>query len=338
MREIGVSGRAARVIRFLGAAGLGVLLTLGVQRAHLPPPEPAPAPATGAEVLATVDGRPITVADYLAELQRRGGSVAYPAPEHQRALLDEMVGEVVMSAAARRAGYDRDPDVLQRFERLLAETYRRERVDPELAAVQVDDAEVRAFYDQHLARFTDPEAAQVAMIVFAVAADADAADRQAAAERAARVRAAAEQQAPAADFGPLAADYSDDQSSRYRGGDVGWVVRGDAHTRWEPAVLDAMFALGEPGALSPVISGEHGLYLIRLLARRPAAPRPLAQVAPGIAQRLLAERRAARAQALQDEAAAGVAIVVDEARLADIGRQLPAVAEQPLEPPPLPNG
>ncbi len=85
--------------------------------------------------LARVGEEEITVADFLAEVERRSQTAPgiVSTPERRRMLLDEMVRHRALVARARALGYDRHRDVVAVAERMMVETYRREHVRDELA-------------------------------------------------------------------------------------------------------------------------------------------------------------------------------------------------------------
>ncbi|HYO99105.1 MAG TPA: peptidylprolyl isomerase [Pyrinomonadaceae bacterium] len=91
-----------------------------------------------------------------------------------------------------------------------------------------------------------------------------------------------------ASFASLAQQYSDDQATRERGGDLGTFARG-AHTR---AFDDAAFAL-KAGEVSEVIETEYGYHVIKLHGREAARAVSLAEAAPEIRRRLVAQKQAA---------------------------------------------
>jgi len=317
----------------LAAAACGALAVLALQAI---PRHPA---SDRADVLARVGERVITVADFEREAKRRGGASYYDTLEGRRALLDDMVRTEQLAARAEQLGYADDPDLLREQTQLLAGTLKRERVERQLAALEVSDAEIEAYYRDNAERFTIPAAARAALIFFAISPTAADEQRTATRARAEQVRAEAESQAPRAHFGALAARNSSDQASRYRGGDIGWLAQGnDPNSRWEPAVRDAIFALEQPGRMTPLLTTESGIYLIRLLDRKPAEQRPLAAVRDQIAPLLLRDKRAQRRAALYAELTGDLPTTIDEQRLADFKPLRPHLAEQPLRPPSLPQG
>jgi parvulin-like peptidyl-prolyl isomerase len=91
-----------------------------------------------------------------------------------------------------------------------------------------------------------------------------------------------------ASFDSLAQQFSDDQATRERGGDLGTFARG-AHT---PAFDDAAFRL-RTGEVSQVIETEYGYHIIKLRGREPARTASLAEAAPDVRRRLAAQKQAA---------------------------------------------
>lgn len=89
-----------------------------------------------------------------------------------------------------------------------------------------------------------------------------------------------------ADFGPLAADYSEDRTAE-RGGDLGFFGK-DAMV---PAFEKAVLALA-PGQLSPVVRSEFGFHLIRLEERFDEGVLPYEAVRESLRAELLAQQSA----------------------------------------------
>src|SRR5690606_18687874 len=90
-------------------------------------------------------------------------------------------------------------------------------------------------------------------------------------------------------FQSLAVQHSADRASRYRGGDIGFLQRGET-SRWPNTVISAAFALAEGGDLSAPVETENAVYLIKLVHRRDALVEPLASVRDDIRQRLITAR------------------------------------------------
>ena len=84
---------------------------------------------------------------------------------------------------------------------------------------------------------------------------------------------------PEEGFSVLAIDHSEHQSSRYKGGVLGWVEGGSGNMDpWTRAVAEIAFSLKEPGEVSEVITRSEGLFLVRYMAMQPAVLRPFESV------------------------------------------------------------
>ena len=264
------------------------------------------------QVLATVDNQPIYVQEFEDEMQRRGGETAFGGAPQRRALLDDMIRIRVLAGNAVKAGYPNNPNVRRDIELMLAEHYQHDRIDEPLAGIDVSNGEVEDYYRTHLPTFTTPESAHVAAILIAVPVDATDEQRQALRERATHVRELA-MAASGKSFADLAAQYSDDEATRGQGGDLGWIVPGVEGSRWEPALLGAIFELDQPGQVSSVVSTAGGFYVAQLLEHKPRAIRPLSEVRNALRQQLIREERQRRAAQLYAAALAQVPVSVNEA-------------------------
>lgn len=283
-------------------------------------------------VVARVAGVAITAEDFRREMSRRGlGKEATPAQKD--ALLEEMVRLEVLAARARQLGLDQDPDIVSAVRKMLAGRVLAAELEPTLAAVAVEDAQVKAYYDAHRGEFTTPERRRAAVIRVDVSPRAAPAVRARAHARAEEIAAAA--RTGEAAFKDAAARYSDDTATRYVGGDLGWVEQ-DARSPLDPAAREALFALPAPGATSGVVAGGDALYVVRLADRRPAALRPLEDVQGAIRHRLVAERRQALADEYHAKVRSGLAVSVDPAAARAVEGQ-EARARRDEKPPALPG-
>lgn len=135
----------------------------------------------------------------------------------------------------------------------------------------VSDADIAAYYQQNADRYASKEERRASHILINAAANAPAAEREAAKAKAAELLAQATA-APAA-FAELARKNSQDHGSAPGGGDLGFFQRGAMVKPFE----DAAFSLAK-GALSGVVESEFGYHVILVTDIKPSAARPLAQV------------------------------------------------------------
>jgi parvulin-like peptidyl-prolyl isomerase len=136
-------------------------------------------------------------------------------------------------------------------------------------------------------------------------------------------------------FGQVAADFSDDQLTRYRGGDAGWFADDGLETRWPKEILTAGFALKNAGEISPVIRGRDGFYAVKKLDARPSIVTPLAQVRSVIERRLVAAKQQAVERELLAAARTAAKVSVNPERLASVAYPAPSQSQAGGLPPAL---
>jgi peptidyl-prolyl cis-trans isomerase D len=177
------------------------------------------------------------------------------------------------------------------------------------ALLAKDPERVRQSYESRKSEFDRPERARVRHVLARFAPD-DAASRE---EARKRIDALRERIAAGADFADVAIEASEDDVTKAKGGDLGWIARGGVVKPLE----DAAFSQA-PGVLGEVIETSQGFHLVRVEEREPARVVPFGeaqlQVAGDLA-RADAAAAAARAQAEElSRTVAGGGNLVDLAR------------------------
>lgn len=291
-----------------------------------PPPEAAapPVPPMGSNVVALIEGRPVSLAALEKEVARRGpGST-------KEAALDGLLHFEATLARARSAGFDREPETVAAVERLLVARFEeREAGDQESPAVT--DDEVQAAYGANAIRYAVPAAFRGSILFLKLSPKAAPEQRATALKRAEDLRATA-LVADDAQRQRLILENSEDQATRYQGGDTGWLTAGNPAGAWEPAVVAAMVALAKPGDFAPVIETPRGLHIVRMTGTRPASVRPLSEVRDGIRHQLQLAKRAQRNEAFRSRMRAGLTIRTNQTVL----DRIPTPASRESRPPPTP--
>ena len=302
--------------------------------------KPAPAAASKGKTLATVAGQAITDQDLLAEAAwRRSNNQAVPAAPQ---LLEEMAQRLALVEKAKQSGIADDSETKRRVQSVIIASLREKQLAAELAKIAVTDEDVSKAYESKREEFTRPGLDRFAILF--QAADAKASDarkaeakqRLEAALALADANPAAGGRGPAAGgFGQVAAQHSDDQVSRYKGGDIGWIETSAKETRLPANVIEAGRAL-EKGKRSGVIEAADGFYAILKTDARPGGARPLEEVADNLRQELLRERRRAAEEAFLADALRVAKADIDAAAAAEVvlpDSPPPAAAEPQLSPP-----
>ena len=288
-------------------------------------------------VLAVVGGEHITVADFEAELNRRmrNSGMHYQTDGQKRALLNEMIQFKMLLQRAKAAGYNHDPELLARFDRLVVGKFKEDHLanNGERAAT-VSEEDARRFYQQNQEQYATGESVHAAIIYFQSSPKATSEKRAEARARAEVVLEQA-QRTDQAGFIGLAQRYSDDQATRYSGGDIGWLSRNKDSGRWGKQFADAAFAIRDAGGFAPLVETPQGFYIIRLIEKKPPGVRPFSEVKDAIAYRLTREWQQKQQDDFFEEMKEGVKIESHPSLLENISA--PArISDQSL--PALPRG
>jgi parvulin-like peptidyl-prolyl isomerase len=278
--------------------------------------------------LAVIAGKTVTSDSFRGEMARRGGEFDQ---ERKRELLDSIVRSELLFAAAKSAGYENDPEVIEAFKQAMVGKYLQDNLEPKLAQLKVTDKEAHSYYLANQADFGTPAMVRAALIRVAVSPKASAEKKTELLKRAESARAEAlalEPGVPA--FGSVAVTYSDDQESRYRGGDIGWLQAGTVDGRRDRKVSDAIFALAAPGQISAVITADDGYYIVKLMESKGASVKPFAQVKDGVRYQALQEKKREVEQGFIAELKREIPVTVNRGLLPEIAR--PGDGKKPVPP------
>lgn len=135
--------------------------------------------------------------------------------------------------------------------------------------ITIDEARIKAYYDENIAGFTIPEKRHARHILLR-AGDKDSQELHK--EKAQRAAELAQLAQTTDDFAALAREYSEDPNKE-KGGDLGFFAKGQT----VPAFDEAVFSM-KPGEISKVVQTQYGYHIIKLEAIEPAAIRTLAEV------------------------------------------------------------
>ena len=141
--------------------------------------------------------------------------------------------------------------------------------------IAVEDSELQAYYDQHLADYTKPARFRVRELVIAKGATVEE-------TAAARAKMAEVQKALAGGAGfedLVKADST--AASKDTGGDLGWMQKG----LLQPQLEQAAWAL-KPGEVSPLLETDKDLILLQLIDKEEAPHQPLSEVRDKILEKV----------------------------------------------------
>jgi peptidyl-prolyl cis-trans isomerase D len=210
------------------------------------------------------DGITVEPAEVEAEFRRRNEKIkldyALLKPSDLAAGINPTDGELAAFFQKNAARYQ-VPESRSAHYALLDQT----RIH-QLAAVS--DADVQNYYNQHVDEYKVPERAHVEHILFKTVGKTDAEN--------AEIRKKAEdvlsQIKHGANFEDLAKKDSDD-STKDKGGDLGWIIRGQTVPEFEKAAFTIPV-----GSVSDLVKTQYGYHIIKVLARETAHTQPLDEV------------------------------------------------------------
>jgi parvulin-like peptidyl-prolyl isomerase len=263
-------------------------------------------PDISPDVIARVNDRMITLADFKRYLERNAGTdLAQVSPEVASAMLDQFVEEIVVSEYAATHGVEVPAEQIAAAVRTQAgvtviekrDEMRRERLVSNLAAEvrEPSEAEVQAYYQQHQAEFQSGEEVRVRQILVH--------DEKLARDILRDLR-------NGASFAELSAKHSAAPNAK-RGGEIGFVSRGELPKMFE----EQIFGL-RAGEVSEIIRTDTTFHIFQVDERRPPGTLGVAQAEPLIRTRL-------REEAIRNRLAQIVAQSRRDLNIAVLTRRLP---------------
>lgn len=160
--------------------------------------------------------------------------------------------------------------------------YVRLSVEELAKTVKVNDEQLQAYYKDHPEKIQLPEKRNVRHILIMSPQESDATAAEAAKTKMEGLLAQIKQ---GADFAELAKTHSEDPGSADRGGELGFFQRGDMVPEFEAAA----FALTKEGDLSEIVKTSYGYHLLQLVAVEAAKTPSFAEVKELLAQELKIE-------------------------------------------------
>jgi len=132
--------------------------------------------------------------------------------------------------------------------------------------------QIRAYYNEHIDGYKQPDRAHVAHILFKTVGKTDA-EAEEIHKKAEDVQKRAKS---GANFGDLAKQYSED-TSKEKGGDLDWIVRGQTVPEFEQAAFSLPI-----GSVSDLVKTQYGFHIVKVIDRQAARTQALDEVFPQI--------------------------------------------------------
>ena len=162
---------------------------------------------------------------------------------------------------------------------------------------QVSDEDLRAYYNAHIDQYKVENRAHVEHILFKTIGKTDA--------EIAEIRQKAEdvlkKAKSGANFEDLAKKYSEDDATKAKGGDLGWIVEKQTVPEFEQAAFSV-----PKGSVSDLVKTQYGFHIIKVLDRETAHTKPFEEVRSTIVPILTDQKAAEQANNISTQMASAV--------------------------------
>ena len=240
-----------------------------------------------------VEGTVVTPAEIEQEYRRRHEKVEI---EYVKISPEKLKSEVQITPAEMKEYFDKNRAAFSVPEKrsLAILVIDQAKIQQSL---EPSDAELRRAYENDKDRFRTPERVKVRHILLKITGKTPAED--------AKIKAKAEdllkQIKSGGDFAELARKNSEDPGSATKGGDLGWIVRGQT----VPPFENTAFSL-KPNEISNVIQTQYGYHIVQVLDHEQAHLKTFEEARTQLADEYRRQRGSQMMQDLTDRAEAGL--------------------------------
>lgn len=260
----------------------GLLLGVSMQ-AHAQDKTETPAKDPSKEVLAVINGQPLTQLDYNQFIQQYSPQVRSMAERDKGRFMRELVLQELLAQEGKRQQVDQDPEVQIRLRTQMNNTLARAVVQKSLREKSgITDEKLKAHYDANKGNYQEGETVTASHILVKTEPEA---------------KALLEELKNGKDFAELAKEKSTGPSGP-QGGSLGSFGRG----RMVPAFEKAAFSL-KAGEVSEPVKTRFGWHVIKVTEHTEGKQQDFDQAKEQIRQALEREYIQTMIQGLQDKAA-----------------------------------
>jgi peptidyl-prolyl cis-trans isomerase C len=258
------------------------------------------------ETLAKVDDVTITVGEFQERINKQSPYVRarYTSLERKKEFLDNLVRFEVLAKEAERHGMAHDPEVVRTMKQVMIQKLLSSEFD-KMKPEDITDGDCKKYYDAHPEEFNKPEEVRVSSILVKDAAVAK--------------KVMADSRMKGVDnqgFRTLVAEYSIDQATKDRGGDLRYF---DQKTKEVPhEIVEAAFKLQNVGDIAPPVKTSAGLAILKLTGRRKALVRTFDEVKQQVRNRLYRDKRTESMEEFVKKLREKSNVKIDESKLAKV--------------------
>ena len=245
-------------------------------------------------ILATVGDSIVTVEDLQKESSRRRAK-GMPFIKKED-LLQGMVDRLAILHQAKSVDLINDPDIQRSINNLLVSKFIASEQEEKLRNIEVTDIELKEEYTQRIDEFTKEAMSRISLLKLSAGKNASEVKMN---EIRTKMQSALElvknakidgRGLAAKGFGDLAVRFSEDQASRYKGGDIGWRIKGKEDSVFPQEIIELAHELNL-GATTDVIEIEGVFYIAKKTDHRAKSVKEFSEVKSFLRQKLLQSKR-----------------------------------------------
>ncbi|RJO63055.1 MAG: hypothetical protein C4523_21505 [Myxococcales bacterium] len=286
---------------------------------HSCPPSGSGAPWTqssgSGDVVASINGVNIYLSDYKERMEKQSPYIRarYGSLDKKKEFLDNIIRFELLAQEAIKKGYDKDPEVIQSAKQVMTQKLMRTEFEDTAKRDDIPEAELQKYYDEHKDEYQKPAMRRASHILLKVAEGAPAADWAKVEKKARQIlREAQEKKTNPNGFRTLAQQYSDDDATKGRGGDLGYFSSSEEGGPMDKALSSAVFALDNVNDIGGPIKTPLGYHIVRLTGKRDAINRTFEQVRGQIQHRIYKDTRTQNYEQFLENLRKNAAITVNE--------------------------
>lgn len=225
-------------------------------------------------------------------------------PQQRDDLAREILMKKAVVAKAKKDGFDRKPEIKEQLSYVFDNFISQEYLDKVVTAnVTVPEDELKKYYQEHEKDFQLPEQIKVRHILIALAKDAQPGEKEKARLKAETIL---QRLNKGEDFSKLAREFSDDQISAAKGGELAAITLGKTNSE---EFEKAAFAL-KTGETSGIVSTSYGLHIIKMDDHQEKRTATFAEARDFIYNKLKAELAQKMVQKFVEQAAKDAGLVM----------------------------
>jgi parvulin-like peptidyl-prolyl isomerase len=259
------------------------------------------------DVVATVEGTPIGSEDFATLAARKAPANGEELSlEQRKEIVDDLVIEELLYQEALTQGYDQDPKV----KKVMVNALIRKEIYDSVKNSDFSDAELEAYYTEHIEEFTVPAKVQIYNILIKVTDDRSDEDAKAKAERL-----HAQIKKDPTTFRDVAKEESESPYKR-RGGDIGYVPL-TGKPGLDQEVVDKAFEMRVETLAAP-FKTKSGWNIVYVPAKREAKDRSFTQMKGSVLRKVKNEKVKEMYDNYTVKIRSGKSVTIDDAALQNV--------------------